>query len=197
MQKSQIIFALACLIWAFSVGLGLYLLMKHEVSPGKPGQPPVKWPKDSKIKLSSDKDTLVMFVHPQCPCTQASIEQLSTLTNQKNLSIKILVLNPSLKPEDWDNNAISQLVLAPAVKIEQDIDGLEAKRFGSETSGQTLLYDARGDLIFAGGITGARGKTGSNQGLIQLCTALKERSSPKVRQSLVFGCSLINNTASK
>ncbi len=197
MKRSQIFLVLCSLLWAFSIGLGLYLLMNHEVSPGKPGAPPVKWPKDSNIKLSSDKDTLVMFVHPQCPCTKASLEQLTPLTKTENLAIKILVFSPRVKPKDWRHNAIDQLDFnKSSVSIIPDCDGFEAIRFNSQTSGQTLLYDTNGQLVFAGGITGARGKTGINPGLIELCTALSERTnkgtnSQKAREALVFGCSII------
>ena len=50
----------------------------------------------------------------------------------------------------------------------RDDDGAEARRFGAETSGQTLLYDARGALAFSGGITGARGHAGDNAGRASL-----------------------------
>lgn len=199
MRKSQVIFIFACLLWVFAIGLGLYVMMKHEVSPGEPAKPPVKWPKDSKIKLSSDKDTLVMFIHPQCPCSRASLEQLTPLTNLNNLSIQILSLNPKVKPENWEKNhqTFTSMNLKNA-RITEDDDGAEANRFHSFTSGQALLYDSKGNLIFSGGVTGARGKTGNNPGLSQLWTALKERSgAPPVKDSLVFGCSLVNDAPAK
>ena len=194
MKRSQLIFTFTCLLWAFSIGLGLYLLMKHELSPGKPAKPPVNWPKDSNLKLSTDKDTLVMFVHPQCPCTRASLEQLTPLTKMENLAIQILIFSPKIKPKDWSEKTCSDLNLSQkSVSMVPDYDGLEARRFQSKTSGQALLYDSKGRLIFTGGITGARGKTGNNPGLIELCSAIREHNnSGKVRETLVFGCSLLN-----
>ena len=38
------------------------------------------------------------------------------------------------------------------------------QRFGAETSGQTLLYDRDGRLLFSGGTTGSRGHDGDNAG---------------------------------
>jgi len=67
----------------------------------------------------------------------------------------------------------------------------EAKRFGAETSGQTLLYDERGTLAFSGGITGSRGHAGDNAGRASLL-ALINRSDADRRGSSVFGCPLFS-----
>jgi hypothetical protein len=77
----------------------------------------------------------------------------------------------------------------PNVTAVRDADGLEARRFGVETSGQPLLYDHRGALIFSGGITGARGQTGGNAGQ-QALVALLTRGHADRRGSNVFGCPL-------
>ena len=48
------------------------------------------------------------------------------------------------------------------------------RRSGSarSTSGQTFLYDARGTLLFSGGITGARAHAGDNAGRQSLVALL-------------------------
>ena len=58
----------------------------------------------------------------------------------------------------------------------RDDDGAEARRFGAETSGQTLLYDEHGALLFSGGITGARGHAGDNAGRASLVALLNRGS---------------------
>ena len=50
----------------------------------------------------------------------------------------------------------------PGVTVHVDHDGGEARRFGAETSGFVVLYDAHGELLFAGGITTGRGQAGDN-----------------------------------
>ncbi len=59
----------------------------------------------------------------------------------------------------------------------RDADGREARHFGAATSGQTLLYDERGTLVFSGGITGARAHAGDNVGR-QSLVALLNREPP-------------------
>ena len=52
----------------------------------------------------------------------------------------------------------------PDVTVVRDDMAGEARRFGAVTSGQTLLFDTQGNLLFSGGITAARAQAGDNAG---------------------------------
>ncbi len=73
----------------------------------------------------------------------------------------------------------------------RDDDGAEAKRFGAETSGQTLLYDERGTLAFSGGITGSRGHAGDNAGRASLLALINRRAGRSARQQRLRLSSLL------
>jgi len=198
-DNSKFAIAVACLLWIFSIGLGLYFLMDHETTPGKPPESaPVKFPKDTKLKLSSDKDTLVMFVHPQCPCTKASLDQLALLSNRKNLDIDLVCFKPNVMPQGWNENwSLDDWTKQKSVRVLVDLDGAEAKLFDAKTSGQTYLFNQNGNLIFQGGITAARGVTGDNAGFNDLSKVLDrdktaEAHDGEMKKSLVFGCNLLN-----
>lgn len=77
----------------------------------------------------------------------------------------------------------------PGVTLMHDDDGREARRFGSATSGQTLLYDGDGVLRFSGGITGSRAHAGDNAGRRSL-VALLSGGQPDRAATGVFGCPL-------
>lgn len=196
--KSKVSIAIACLFWVFSIGLGIYFLMGYETTPGKPATPPAKFVKDTKLKLSSNKDTLVMFVHPQCPCTRASLAQLSSLSSRDNLAIKLVFINPSIKPACWNEKwQFDDWTKSPRVETIEDVDGELARQFDAQTSGQTFLFDSKGNLLFNGGITPARGVTGDNKGFDSLALALSrnrtsEANDTNLKKSLVFGCNLLN-----
>jgi hypothetical protein len=81
----------------------------------------------------------------------------------------------------------------PGVVVVSD-DGTEAAIFHANTSGQTMLYDASGNLRFKGGITGARAHEGENFGLDSLLAALQP-SARSVAMAPVFGCSLHDPSA--
>ena len=71
-----------------------------------------------------------------------------------------------------------------------DLDGVEAQRFGAATSGQAFLYNQAGALLFKGGITASRGHSGDNLGrdaVVDLVTS----GVASVSAAPVFGCSLL------
>ena len=85
---------------------------------------------------------------------------------------------------------MARAALIPGVRPVEDLDGREALRFGAVTSGQTLLYDVSGRLLFNGGITAARGHAGTNDGRDAVLSLLANGSSLR-HTTRVFGCSLL------
>ncbi|HTC21602.1 MAG TPA: hypothetical protein VK859_12185, partial [bacterium] len=77
----------------------------------------------------------------------------------------------------------------PDTRVVIDLDGSEAARFGARTSGQVVLYDEGGRLLFNGGITEGRGHIGDNAGLQRIVSLVKTGRADK-NDSLVFGCPL-------
>ena len=101
-----------------------------------------------------------------------------------------MFLRPSAFNAGWEKTDLWDRAAAlPNVTVLRDDDGVEAQRFGVETSGQTLLYNARGEVIFSGGITGSRGHEGDNASAAALVTLLKHGAHEATRTS-VFGCPL-------
>src|SRR5258706_356126 len=80
----------------------------------------------------------------------------------------------------------------PGVIVHRDDDGVEVKRFHSETSGHTMLYAGNGRLMFHGGITFSRGHSGDNSGRSAL-VALLENEGSNQSKTPVFGCSLFED----
>jgi hypothetical protein len=72
-----------------------------------------------------------------------------------------------------------------------DDEGAEANRFHAATSGQTLLYDADGRLLFSGGITGSRGHAGDNAGENAIVSWVNSGAAARTETS-VFGCALFD-----
>jgi hypothetical protein len=78
------------------------------------------------------------------------------------------------------------------VEVFVDDGGVEAKRFGASTSGETMLYDESGDIQFHGGITGARGHEGDNAGRRRVLELLRKgrKGRPDRNESPTFGCEI-------
>src|SRR5207249_8578993 len=108
-------------------------LLTYENSTGKTGSIPVSWPTDSPIPLAHDRATFVMFAHPQCPCTRASISELAQVLARVQDKVRAYVLfyTPRQSETDWrDSNSRRQAAQIPGVTVLSDIDGAEAARFG-------------------------------------------------------------------
>lgn len=173
------------------IGVGLSQLWGYENAPGPATAPPSRWPLDSSIHLATDRATLVMLAHPHCPCTRASIGELARLMaqSQGRVTAYALFVKPEGSSDDWEKTDLWQSAASiPGVNVVID-DGVEAQRFCAVTSGQTVLYDAEGHLLFSGGITGSRGHSGDNAGRSAIVSLLNNGEAERTETS-VFGCPL-------
>lgn len=176
--------------WLIAIFVGMALLAWHESAVGITQPAPQLWPSDSQIQLSDDRYTLVMFAHPRCPCTRASLGELEKIITHCRGAVapRVVFYKPSGTEKTWDqtDQRITALEL-PDVTVIRDEDGVEAHRFHVFTSGQTLLYNPAGELLFSGGITYARGHQGDNDGQIAI-ESLLNNGKPENRETPVFGC---------
>jgi len=140
-----------------------------------------------------------MFAHPRCPCTRASIGELESLLARcaGQVSAHIVFLKPAGVDEHWLKTDLWRRAAAiPGVTVHTDDGGVEARRFRSETSGNVLLYDQTGRLLFQGGITMSRGHAGDNPGRNAII-ALLQHEKPQQSRTPVFGCSLFETECQK
>ena len=190
-QKTILITGLLALAWSGAVAFGLRTLLTYENTPGAAGTVKRTWPTTSTIPRSRDGATLVMLAHPRCPCTGASMSELAEVLAHARgkVTAYVLFLKPSAA-RDWEETNLQRTAAAiPGVTVLPDPDGTEAKLFGVETSGHTVLFDATGRLIFNGGITASRGHSGDNAGESAIVSLLSGQE-PERSETLVFGCSL-------
>jgi hypothetical protein len=182
------------LAWTISIGIGMGTFWRYENSPGKRADALEQWPADSSIRLQKDGDTLIVMAHPQCPCTRASVGELAEIMahTQGRLRTYVVFLKPSDQPVGWEKSDLWESAAAiPGVTVVADVDGTEARRFGVATSGQAMLYDAHGRLLFSGGITSSRGHTGDNAGQSAII-ALVNGTTADQSETAVFGCPLFD-----
>ena len=183
-------------MWLLGVGTGVWLLERYAVTPGIAAAAPRAWPAESDIGRAPGRATLIMFAHPHCPCTRASIGELSRLMAEvpaAAVDAHVLFLKPPGLGDDWEQTDLwGSAAAIPGVQVSADDDGREARRFGSVTSGQTLLYDAAGRLLFSGGVTDARGHSGDNAGRSALVGLLTTDNANAIQaETAVFGCQLL------
>ena len=186
------------MVWLACAVAGLIVVWAYENEPGTPATVEYNWPTHTSLQRAADQPTLVLLAHPQCSCTRATLGELAeALARAKSLPRTYVVfLKPSSMPDGWEQTDLWKTAAAlPHATVVRDDDGREAERFGAATSGQTMLYDARGALLFSGGITGARGHAGDNAGRSSLVALLNRQPGPHASTN-VFGCSLFASAKS-
>jgi hypothetical protein len=191
-------------LWIGASCGGLLALAAYANSSGPDQSAPAQWPTGTGIGLSERGSTLIMFAHPRCPCTRASLGELEKVVARFQGSVTpwVVFFKPAGAGENWDQTDLRESAAAmPGVHVVSDPDGVEARRFNAMTSGQTVLYNDRGELLFSGGITLARGHAGDNTGrsAVESClgdTVLGD-TAPVCRQSPVFGCPIAVSSEQK
>ena len=184
----------AGMLWLAAVIAGSLAMLRYANTPGHAAQAPLQWSANSLIARDSQRATLVMFVHPRCPCSRASVGELSLLMAhcQGRVNAHVLFFKPAGSAAEWAETDLWRSAAAiPGVEVHSDDGGVEARRFHAETSGHTVLYDRARRLQFSGGITAARGHSGDNAGRSAIA-ALVNGGAPQERGTPVYGCSLVN-----
>jgi len=179
-------------LWACAVAAGVQIQWSYAGTPGDDAVATQRWPEGSKLARATDRSTLVLFAHPRCPCTKASLAELSEILAQPAgpVAATIVLVRPRGVDDAWMQGDIAaQARKLEGVKVIEDEEGVEAARFSALTSGAVVLYGKDGELLFSGGITGLRGHVGDNAGREKVQAALAGRTL-LATTSPVFGCAL-------
>ena len=175
-------------VWSAAAAAGMGLLAAYANNPGKWSPAPADIGRSD--DATSTRYRLYMFLHPRCPCSVASVNELTRIMSRcaAQLDATVYFVRPESQPADWENGTLRDLVSAiPGVKLKSDVGGSVAGQFHANTSGEVFVYDCRGKLRFHGGITSARGHAGDNLGESAVIDiALGGKSD--VERSPVFGC---------
>jgi hypothetical protein len=181
-------------VWLGAVLFGTALMLEYSGTPAKTDPPPAHWPDAARVARVSGQPTLVLFLHPQCPCSLATVGELERMMAHcpAGVSVHAVFLRPEGMSESWVESDLWRKAAAiPGVTVSQDEGGKEARLFHAGTSGEALVYDGKGVLAFHGGITVARGHSGDNAGSDAVLALLRQETAGQLTTS-VFGCALRN-----
>ena len=191
-MKRKLLLINIAFLWFLVVGGGELILLNYDNTPGLSVKAPSEWPSESRINRSHAQPTLIMFVHPECPCSRASAGELELLMArlQGKIATKVLFYKPASVPQQRkETNLLNQIRNIPGVELIEDLNGVEARRFNIFTSGATILYDAEGHLRFNGGITPWRSHSGDNIGRSAIVSIVSDPSlKAHQTETFVFGC---------
>ncbi len=177
-------------VWGVLLIGSLLALAVYSQNPGEIGTPERE--QVLAIPYSFDRETLIMAIHPQCPCSSASVYELQRLVTRSGSSFDILVLayEPSTDKDDWSHALMHRIESKlPDSTILVDPDAEMARSLGMRTSGSVVLVSKAGIPLFWGGITASRGHAGDNIGSDAIL-AILDGGLTNASPTNVYGCSL-------
>lgn len=184
--------------WCLIGLVGYTGLIAYGGTPGRLGSSPSDWPNFAPLARMSNRPTLLVFIHPNCPCSQATLSELERLLAEiKNpVQLTILLTCPSNPEPSWSESSLARRCYGvPGAEVVIDSDGRMAERFAAATtSGECILYAADGKRLFQGGITSGRGHEGESFGRIAIRSLLGGLAVERARQP-VFGCELVKTNS--
>ena len=181
-------------IWFAAFAAGTAVFLRFEFTPGDEARAPLSWPKDSSLSLVPDGMKLVLFAHPHCVCTRATLDELQVVLSHHSRPVSaeiVFVQLPDFTDAEMRDEAWEKAGRIPGLERRIDKGGVEARRFGALVSGYTVLYDSTGNLLFEGGITRSRGQVGANEGRNSVIGFLRD-GVVGTRRTPVFGCYLFD-----
>jgi hypothetical protein len=181
------------LMWVlFSIG-GSAWLWRYSLTAAPAAEPPLVLP--AQFRGDSTGPVILMFAHPQCPCTIATLEQLDKLTARSakvTSTIIVFFVQPRDRTSEWvQSGSWQRATRIPHIRVIADPDGRSAAQFGVHASGHTLVYGGNGELRFSGGLTPSRGHVGDAAGLTRAAAAVM--GSTSLATAPVFGCALLEH----
>jgi hypothetical protein len=154
------------------------------------------WPGASRLPLEANHSTLVLFMHPRCPCTRATLAELERLfaslseSAEGTIEFVVDVTVPEDAGAEWlETDSLKRAKTIANANVFIDRGGVEAAAFGATTSGFVMLFDEHGTRQYAGGVTESRGHEGDNAGRENLARVLNYKIEP-VKEIPAFGCRL-------
>jgi hypothetical protein len=182
------------LLWLAAAVYGSVLLWSFSLEPGEKPGTASRWPASSGLGTPAGGPKLVLFLHPMCPCSRATVEELAVLMAKTAQPLDVhAVFVGEAEGEPVEKSSLwRQVQTLPGVTLHRDPDGAEASRFHSATSGDAFLYDAEGALQYRGGLTAARGHAGDNFGVDSIVRIVNAGQPGSPVTGPVFGCLLAN-----
>lgn len=176
-------------IWLSAVIGSSWILHRYEATPGGTAARPTPKPPQ---KLAN---ALLVFAHPQCPCTQASLQNVERFhRDHPEIRAELVLVIPKGAPKEFAEGPTLQWHRKnPWATLVRDEQGAMARSYGATTSGHVIYIDETGRTRFNGGVTRGRGLVGDSTALRNLYQAVSVNGAKLAQNGSVFGCSLLGD----
>lgn len=191
-MKKDFVLWISAVLWTCAMVCGWIALNRYTYTAEAVAAAPSDWPMDAGLTRTRDRSNLVMFLHPGCPCSRATLTELDRLRSRigDDCHIQLVMVLSREHGDEWQETPLQrQAAELKDIHLTQDWDGRIAGTFSAGTSGETYLYSPQGKLLFHGGLTMGRGHEGPASGQDQIFDAIHSLT-PQFPSNKVYGCRL-------
>ena len=132
-------------VWLTSTAVGFGLWQEYEATPGAA-------PAASQVLAATEHPRVVVYLHPRCPCSRATLDELALVLEQhRDAEVEIVFVRPPGVEAGWELGELWDRASAlSGVRIRVDMDGTEAKAAGAATSGTVIYSNEAGRSALSG-----------------------------------------------
>src|SRR5947209_4253881 len=96
------------LVWTGTVSVGWSFLRNYESTPGQESSSPPHWPVQSSLHRNEGQPTLIVFAHPRCPCSRATLSEFALIMArcQGKLQAEVVFYKPVGSSSTWEQTAL-------------------------------------------------------------------------------------------
>lgn len=190
--------SVSVVVWLGLLAGGNAMLASYAHSPGEIAAPETASPNVEALRLTESMDPLAVrvsiFVHPDCPCTAASLDELAEAVRGAGAYVALVASGPQAQAGRPALMRLEQRAQAEGWTLTLDYTGQHAKQHGARTSGHTVVYTPNHKLAFHGGVTASRGHRGPNPGIRAVHDLVRGQPTP-TESHPVFGCPIFNESS--
>jgi len=183
--KREIVLWVGGVLWLAAVVAACGVWEGYDATPGGSGAP---------VETFADAGTswrLTVFLHPHCPCSRETVRQAAALATEcPQITVNVWFVRPTGTAPGWERGEVWAEAGRLGILAVCDADGGAARSAGAETSGTAVLTDPSGRVVFRGGLTPGRGRSGESAGRQAVMGWV--RGSAADNSAPVFGCPLHN-----
>jgi hypothetical protein len=90
--------------WLAAICAGSYVLLGYQNKAGESNAAPPGWPTQSKLPRPTNLPTLLLFSHPRCPCTRATVGELALVMARcsRRVSAVVIFTKPAGVDDNWE-----------------------------------------------------------------------------------------------
>lgn len=188
-------------VWAVAVVVAFGALWRYGNTPGEQDALPAGWVAPAGLAVAEGRPTLVLFAHPRCPCTRATMAAIERLQRDVpvGFATRVVFYEPVGVDAAWREGGLwSRAGKLVDAHVIADPGGEIAASAGARVSGHVALVGEDGAALFQGGLTPSRGHEGDSLGLLSVRAILRDRRDmePVGRVAPVYGCSILGSDCS-